>query len=408
MMSFLSEFVIWYPICMSIIWMMGAIIFYICIESKQILSRDETPFVSILIPCYNEEHTIRETIDHVMQQKYPHYEVIVINDGSTDQTVSIVKQLIDKYPNLRCINVKKNFGKANALHAGLLASKGDFLVCIDADAILDVHALQYMIPHFSTANQGDNIGAVTGNPRVRNRNNLLSKIQISEFSSIVGMIKRTQSIYGSIMTVSGVVVAFRKQALLDCQLWDRDILTEDIAVTWKLQKKGWQIKYEPRAICWMLVPETLYGLWKQRVRWAQGGLEVLIKHRDIFLNWKYKSLYIIYIEQLVSIVWSIVWFLMSVTLFINISFTFDFLKLFTVSSGILSMICVFQFFIAIMIDKKYDVNLIREYLWAAWYPICYWYINVFVILMAIMKVLTKQKGKFAVWESPDRGLQQTK
>ncbi len=107
MMSFLSEFVIWDPICMSIIWMVGAIVFYICIESKQILSRDETPFVSILIPCYNEEQTIRETIYHVMKQKYPHYEVIVINDGSTDQTVPIVKQLIGKYPNLRCVNVKK-------------------------------------------------------------------------------------------------------------------------------------------------------------------------------------------------------------------------------------------------------------------------------------------------------------
>ncbi|WP_331280387.1 hypothetical protein [Bacillus sp. UNC322MFChir4.1] len=72
------------------------------------------------------------------------------------------------------------------------------------------------------------------------------------------------------------------------------------------------------------------------------------------------------------------------------------------------MICVFQFFIAIMIDKKYDVNLIKEYLWAAWYPICYWYINVFVIIMAIVKALTNRKGKFVVWESPDRCLQQTK
>ncbi|MGR6001755.1 poly-beta-1,6-N-acetyl-D-glucosamine synthase [Bacillus cereus] len=405
MIFFISQFLLWYPIIMSIIWITGGLVFFLRKETIPPLPLYETPLVSILVPCFNEGTTIQETIEYLTKQNYDNYEIIVINDGSTDYTVSVVKKLMKTIPYLRCVNVKKNLGKANALYMGLLASKGEYLVCVDADALLDPNALRYMIPHFLTQNNGDNIGAVTGNPRVRNRSNLLSKIQISEYSSIVGMIKRTQSIYGRIMTVSGVVVTFRKKALLDCGLWDRDMITEDIAVTWKLHKKFWGIEYEPRAICWMLVPETLHGLWKQRVRWAQGGLEVALKHTDIFLNWKYKRLYPIFFEQMLSITWSILWLLITICILVNISVHLDFLKWFTLSSLLLSIICMFQFAIAMVLDAKYDSNLYKEYAWSAWYPICYWYINVFILIVAILKVLTTKKGTFARWESPDRGLQ---
>src|SRR3546814_20032176 len=115
------------------------------------------------------------------------------------------------------------------------------------------------------------VGAVTGNPRIRNRSSLLGQVQVGEFASIIGLIKRTQRVYGRIFTVSGVVAAFRRRALDHVGYWSLDMITEDIDISWKLQRDHWTIFYEPRALCWILMPETLRGLWRQRLRWAQGG-----------------------------------------------------------------------------------------------------------------------------------------
>ena len=96
-----------------------------------------------------------------------------------------------------------------------------------------------------------NVGAVTGNPRIRNRSTLLGRIQVGEFSAIVGMIKRAQRSYGQVFTVSGVIAAFRKSALHDVGYWSNDMVTEDIDISWKLQLAGWSIYFEPNALCWV-------------------------------------------------------------------------------------------------------------------------------------------------------------
>jgi len=228
---YISYFVFWYPLIMSIVWIVGGILFHQRIENKPSLLLTESPMVSILIACFNEEDTITNTIEHLHNLNYPNYEIIAINDGSKDNTSQVLDILVKKYEKLRIIQLKTNAGKANALYLGLIASKGEFLVGVDADAYLDKEALNYMIPHFTTKNYGERVGAVTGNPRVRNRSSLLAKIQLCEFSSIVSLIKRTQRMFGKVMTVSGVCVAYRKKALIDCGLWDRDMITEDIAVT---------------------------------------------------------------------------------------------------------------------------------------------------------------------------------
>jgi poly-beta-1,6-N-acetyl-D-glucosamine synthase len=402
----ITAYVFWYPLVMSTTWMIGGLLFYFRRERKAPLPLTETPMVSILVPCYNEEDTIQDTIQHLHELNYPNYEIIAINDGSKDNTSAVLHELADNYDKLRMIDLKQNAGKANALYLGLIASKGEYLIGVDADSYLDPDALNYMIPHFITPRYGERVGAVTGNPRVRNRSSLLSRIQLCEFSSIISLIKRTQRILGKIMTVSGVVVAFRKKALMDCGLWDRDLITEDIGVTWKLQKRFWDVRYEPRAICWMLVPETLRGYWNQRVRWAQGGLEVLIRHRDIFKKWKHRRLVPIYIEELLSIFWAFSWIILLVFSIVDM---FNggptFFRLLR-SGAYLSLLCLIQFFIAMTIDSRYDENLLKYYLWAIWYPTFYWYFNALVILRATPKVLSfgKRQKKFATWSSPDRGI----
>ena len=406
MLDIISKYVFYYPLIMSISWIVGGIIFYNRIEKKEPMALIDTPLVSILVPCYNEAETIEYTLEKLDKLNYPNYEIIAINDGSKDDTENILMRLNEKYVKLRVIQLNTNAGKANALHLGLVASRGEYLLGVDADSYIDTEALRYMIPHFITPKYGERVGAVTGNPRVRNRTTLLAKIQLAEFSSVIGLIKRSQRLLGKVMTVSGVVVLFRKKALVDCGLWDRDMITEDIGVTWKLQKRFWDVRYEPRAICWMLVPETLKGLWQQRVRWAQGGLEVMLRHYDVFSSWNYRRIYPIYFDQVLSVLWAVAWFTVTVLRIIYVYRGEQSFFEYSWQGQYLALLCLVQFAVAMKLDNKHDEKLLRYYIWAVWYPVFYWYFNALVILRAIPKALKNRNrnGKFATWESPDRGV----
>jgi biofilm PGA synthesis N-glycosyltransferase PgaC len=225
--------------------------------------------------AHNEEKVIGSTVSHLFQLDYPCYEVIVVDDGSTDNTAAILREMAAAEPRLRLVRLLNNMGKAVALNAGVRAARHEIIVTIDADSYLDKEALRWLVRHFT---RNPRTGAVTGNPRVLNRTSLLARIQTAEYSSIIGMIKRTQSIWGRLMTVSGVLAAYRLAALVDVNFWSTDSVTEDIDITWKLQRRSWEVHYEPRALVWVLVPETLRGLWKQRLRWSRGGIEVLRKN----------------------------------------------------------------------------------------------------------------------------------
>lgn len=399
----ITGFVFWYPYLMCLFWIAGSMIFVHYREKGQAVDLKEYnwPGISILVPCYNEEDTIEETIKYLSELSYPNFEIIAVNDGSKDRTGEIIKNISGKYELLRVIDCKENRGKANALHIAAHASRFEYLVCIDSDAILDDDAPYHLIRHFLT--NGERVGAVTGNPRIRNRDTLLSRLQLVEYASIIGTIKRTQRILGKIITVSGVIVAFRKKALLSVGLWDRDMITEDIAVSWKLQKKFWDIRYEPRALCWMLVPETISGLWKQRVRWAQGGQEVIIRHWDIFKDWRQRRLWPIYIEQVISIIWSLSWISMTIYFIIVADNVRQLLFWLTFSSFALTMLNFIQLFISMKNDSVYD-DIMKYYFWAAWYPAIYWVLNVFVVVAALPRSIRSSfEGGYATWQSPDRG-----
>lgn len=397
-------FVFWYPIIMSFTWISGSLIFSFFRETKKdmcIVPELDWPKISILVPCYNESETIHETIENLHGLSYPSFEIIAVNDGSQDETGAILVALSQEYERLRVIDCKENKGKANALHIAAHASTSEFLLCIDSDALLDDAAPYFLIQHFLI--KGERVGAVTGNPRIRNRDTLLGKMQLVEYASIIGSIKRAQKVFGKIMTVSGVIVAFRKKALVSVGLWDCDMITEDIAISWKLQKKFWDIRYEPRALCWMLVPETLKGIFKQRVRWSQGGQEVLIRHWDIFTDWRQRRLWLIYIEQLLSVIWAFLWALVTIELFFSATSLSEIIIWFSFHSFALVFLSHIQLLLSLKNESRYD-NISKYYLWASWYPAIYWMINTFVVITATPKAIYAQlKGGYAIWDSPDRG-----
>ena len=397
------EFVYWYPALMAMMWVVGSLIFYFNNEKREPLPLKETPMVSILMPAHNEGDILYNIVKEMTELNYPNYELIMINDGSSDDTGKVLKNIVAMYENVRVIDLKKNCGKANALYLGAIASKGEILVGVDADSYLDKNALRYLVSHFINKQNGERVGAVTGNPRVRNRGTLLGKIQLCEYASIISLIKRTQRVLGKVMTVSGVCVAYRKKALLECGFWDRDMMTEDIAVTWKLEKNFWDVRYEPRALCWMLVPETIKGLWRQRKRWAEGGLEVIFRHFDIFRSWRRRRMVPIYLEQVCSFFWSVCWLILTLILIIM---EFQGKAVFTEylwKSQFLSFVCLFQFIIAICLESRYDRQILKSAWSVIWYPLVYWYVNVFITLAALLKTLLPKK-KLATWKSPDRGV----
>ena len=405
------NFVFYYPLFMSYLWMMGALIFY-WKERKdppyqQPKALESYPMVAVLVPCFNEGDNAEETITHALGLDYPNFEVIAINDGSSDNTAEVLNRLAEQHEKLRVVHLAQNQGKAMALQAGSLLTEAEILIGIDGDALLDSHAASWMVRHFQ---QDPTVAAVTGNPRIRTRSPLLGRIQVGEFSSIVGMIKRAQRSFGRLFTVSGVITAFRKSAVHEVNYWSPNMLTEDIDITWKLQRAGWDIRFEPNALVWILMPETFTGLWKQRLRWAMGGAQVLLKNLDVFFKPKLNFLWPLMFELCLTLVWSYLMLLLAILWVVH--FVFPLGQLSGISSPflpygsgiLLGATCLIQFALSKWMDSRYEPNLGRNYYWMIWYPFVFWLITITATIVAFPKVLRRGSEKRARWVSPDRGI----
>lgn len=406
-MEIILLFFIIYPISMSIFWIVGTLIYYVMIERHlkfKNINYHPREGISFLVACYNEGDTIAGTIKNLHELSFPIKEIIAINDGSSDNTKDELLRLKDEYK-ITFINIEKNRGKANALNVAAQAAKYPYLMCVDADTIIDDDAPYLMIE--SLIND-QSIGAVTGNPRILNKSTLLGKIQTIEYASLIGSIKRAQTINGFVNTISGVFALFNKKALEENNYWDTDMITEDIAVSWKFHLSGYKIQYEPRALCWMLVPETFKGLWKQRVRWSQGGHEVLLRDFKNMFKVRNIALWILYIEQVLSVIW--VYGVILILAYTLLQFNFlDFyfydykLTIFLLSAFLLTFINIVQFTLSLIIDSRYERKNNWFVIFLSWYPTFYWLINALVVIVAFPKALKRKKGAFATWTSPDRG-----
>lgn len=410
------DFIFLYPLFMSALWISGGLYFWLHWERHWPWSVNADvaapklpgePLISILIPCFNEgEHAV-ETIGAALAQRYQNIEVIAINDGSADNTGEVLDRLAADEPRLRVLHLAKNQGKAVALRMGALAARSEYLVCIDGDALLDQDAASYLVEPLIN---NPRVGAVTGNPRIRTRSTLVGRTQVGEFSSIIGLIKRTQRVYGRVFTVSGVIAAFRRSALDRIGYWSPDMITEDIDVSWKLQLDHWSIFYEPRALCWILMPETMRGLWKQRLRWAQGGAEVLLKNIRTIWVWRYRYMWPLLAEFTLSAIWSFT-FAISILLWalghvVELPPNLQVARLVppAFTGLVLACVCLMQFAVSLMIERRYEKDLTRSLFWIIWYPMAFWMLTWLTTLVSFPKVMLKRKQQRARWVSPDRGI----
>ncbi len=362
-----------YPIVTSIIWITTSVFFRVRWESPHPPTPlANTPFVSVLIPAHNEARVIGDALRAACAIDYPNYEVVVIDDGSTDETLQVVEAFVAE-GKVRQIHKAQNEGKAMALNDAMACLNGDIVLIIDADAEPEPDILQRMVPHFDHAR----VAAVTGNPRVKNVDTFLARLQLIEFTSIVSLLRRSQRIWGRIMTVSGVVAAFRKSAILDVGGFSPEMPTEDIELTWKLQKRFWDVRYEPSARVWMTVPSTLRGLISQRRRWSRGLMQVLHKHRDVMAHWRFRRMWPIFIESSLSILWAICFVSLTTLWAVSYSAGYPPVGAHPIPNlwgMVIATLAMMQLLTGTLMDRRYDPDTIKYYPYAVYYPIVYWMI----------------------------------
>jgi biofilm PGA synthesis N-glycosyltransferase PgaC len=409
-MEHLLRFVFFYPFFMALFWIVGSLVFYSRRERRRQSPPElpSYPTVTVLIPCHDEQLCIEEVVRAAARSRYPSFDVLVVDDASTDSSLEILRRLQGEIPCLRVLSLERNMGKAKALNLGALATSAEYLMCIDADALLDEGAIHWMVYDLE---RSPRVGAVTGNPRVLNRTTLISRVQVGEFSAIVGMIKRTQRLLGRVYTVSGVCSCFRRRAVHEVGYWSSDTVTEDVDISWKLQLAYWGILYEPRALCWILVPETVRGLWRQRLRWARGGIEAALRYRGTLFAWTKRRMWPVFAELVVSTVWCYAVFVVLLAWAITQlapQWLPPVVQVATLlpgwSGSLLALVCLLQFVTGLTLDRRYEGNrLVGQLFWAIWYPALYWVITAGTSVVALPLALT-QHGRIrnAIWRSPDR------
>jgi len=320
-----------YPVIGSFFWFAGALSYRFLKTNKrdtdwQPIPPAKQPLITIMIPAHNEEVMIEETITYLFEElNYENFEVLVMNDGSTDRTAEIIAELQTKYPRLRTVKILKNKGKAHAFNIGMYFAKGEYILSNDADTIPEKDALmKYM--NFFVHDRDMNTSAVTANMDVQNRPKLLGKSQTVEFSSIVGVIKRSQtSINDSMYAYSGANTLYKKSFLIDVGGFRQNRATEDISIAWDHQMVGAVPRFAPNIVFHMNVPETIHDLYKQRKRWAQGGTEVWLTNIKKFIFHPIQRRYQIsmFVDSTLSIIWSF-FFVITTIMFIALMLYFLF------------------------------------------------------------------------------------
>jgi len=400
-----------YPFVMSWFWMIGAALYWIAGERRwrrldQPPELPSLPPISIIVPCHNEADNAAETFAALAAIDYPDYEVIAVDDGSRDNTGAILDRLAAAFDRMRVVHLKTNEGKATAMNIGALLARHQLLVLIDGDALLDPFALRWIAWTFARAD----IGALTGNPRIRNRTSILGRMQVGEFSSIIGLIKRTHATYGRMFTVSGVICAFRKRVLHDAGWWSPHTLTDDVDVTWRVQRAGWRIAYQPNAIVWILMPETLRGLWRQRLRWAEGGGQMLIDNALPMLRFESPTLLPVYFDAAASILWA---YCVLATILVGALHglgvpilpqmpTFSLIPEWYELT--LCLTFLLQAVVSAALESRLERRFPRMLFWVIWYPLVFWTLNALTAALALPRALTRPRHARGTWISPDRGL----
>lgn len=262
------------------------ILAYLYITKYTVETREDYfPFVSIIVPAFNEGVILKDSIYSLLNLDYPNYEVIIVNDGSSDNTAEIAESLVgnrqgkSSYVKVSLIN-KINGGKAKALNAGIQYSEAEFVVCMDGDSQLTPDTVKNAVKHFVDPE----VGAVAGNVKIENRRTFLTDLQALEYVEGLNLARSAQGQLKQVNIIPGPMGIFRKAALRDSGFYSSDTFAEDADITLKILASGWKINYEPNSIALTEAPSKIDQLLKQRYRWTRGIIQAIRKHRKHIYN----------------------------------------------------------------------------------------------------------------------------
>ncbi|WP_163627125.1 glycosyltransferase family 2 protein [Lactiplantibacillus plantarum] len=418
--NFVLLLLVSYPILGAFAWFIGVLCYQLIYRHRhkddiefQPLTPEEQPFITIMIPAHNEEVMIEHTINYLMNNlNYEKYEVLVTDDGSTDETPAILERLQNVYDNLRVVTIKKNQGKAHAFNVGVGFARGEFILSNDADSIPEPDALWKYMSYFM-GEEHANTAAVTANMDVQNRSTIIAKSQTVEFSSIVGVIKRSQvSALGNMYAYSGANTMYRRDALIDVGLFRQDRATEDISIAWDHQLNGWTTVFSPDILFYMNVPENLDALYHQRKRWAKGGTEVLLTNfkRVVSHPGKYLKQWAFITGQTLSIIWSL-FFFVSTLIFLISLVTFFFTGNYERVYHMFCMAFIFvtfemfagvlQLLSALIVDDR--GRKFKYLIFMPLYMLIYWQVNALALVTTLIPAVKTILGYGSgTWVSPVR------
>ncbi|MDI6604341.1 MAG: glycosyltransferase family 2 protein [Thermoanaerobacteraceae bacterium] len=342
---FLGWYVFLYPLALSIVWSILGFYFWWRRERNPDKEKknwpDLWPPITILMPCHNESAGIAAICTSLQLLNYPDYQVIFIDDASTDDTAALIRHFLPDNPNFHLLSLTKNCGKAQA----------------------------------------------------------------AEFASIIGLIKRSQRVIGRVLTVSGCATAYRTEVLKEVGGFSFKTATEDIDITWKIQRHFYEVWFAPQAAVFIQCPSTFKEYWKQRRRWALGGWHLLRTHKDIFKDLKWRYLYPTYLEFVLSTFWAFVFVFGTIYWLITYFFKLSPIGFSPIPAwygALISIVCIFQMAIALFLNHRYDPKLYRTFFWIPWYPIFFFAFGAITIVWTAPKGLFGSLENAGRWKSPKR------
>ncbi|CAM4180395.1 cellulose synthase/poly-beta-1,6-N-acetylglucosamine synthase-like glycosyltransferase [Paenibacillus endophyticus] len=288
---------IWSLLLVNVMLIIAGYFFYLQNERRTVPSiKGEAPFVSIMVPAHNEGVVIVETVKALLALDYPHerYEIIVINDNSSDNSSELLGKLQQKHAGRQLIVINTDAvtggkGKSNALNIGFAQSKGELIAIYDADNTPEKTALRYLVGEIL---HDSKLGAVIGKFRTRNRNaSLLTRFINIETLSFQWMAQAGRWKLFKLCTIPGTNFIMRRSIVEQIGGWDVKAIAEDTEISFRIYMMGYRIKFQPKSVTWEQEPQTLKVWFKQRTRWAKGNIYVIVKNTPLLFNRSAKNIH---------------------------------------------------------------------------------------------------------------------
>ncbi|MDD5083653.1 MAG: glycosyltransferase family 2 protein [Candidatus Moranbacteria bacterium] len=369
---------------------------------RKIHGRAYLPLVSVIVPAWNERVGILKTIKSILRNSYKNIEIIVVNDGSTDDSDAVVKEFIRKNLENRHLDstkvkyfYKENGGKGEALNFGIGKVSGEIIVTVDADSALERRAIANLVEYF----EDDKIDAVVGNVRVAKNHSMVGYTQRLEY--LFGFyFKRAHSVLGAEYIFGGACAAFRKATVFDrLGLFDTSNKTEDIEMSMRIRFNGLRSAYAENVICYTEGASTVVGLISQRLRWKKGRMDTFLKYRRMFFStdWRNHNIFLAWFILPFSILAEIQLFFEPISITFLASYSFisgDYLSI------TLGALFVFVIYLVNAFFAHDGVSLRRILLFPFTWPLFYFlvWVEYLVLLKSFKMVLRGDDVEWQKWK----------